>query len=139
MATLKELEVTLFWKGDNFKNKPEDFQIIIDAEVEGIKGLPLLDVAGSVRGLTIDIGLLSKGSFPIVGIDSVSVSIEGDMGGMEVKAGLVLGVLKLDKDYTPIESSDQTTEVRYRTLYAGIMGGVKNPWLGRALHADGSL
>jgi hypothetical protein len=75
---LKNLEVTLFWQGDNFKNKPDDFRIIIDAEVEGIKGFPLLEVDGSVRGLTIDVGLLVEGRFPIVGIDAVSVSIEGD-------------------------------------------------------------
>jgi hypothetical protein len=124
------MAIALYWQGDNFRTNPGDFRIVIDAQVKGIEGLPLVQVAGGFRGLTIDVGLLAKGAFPILGIDSFNISVSGMIGSLGVKAGLILGVLKMDKDSNPIESTDLTTPVVTRTLYAGLMGGLMIPGLG---------
>ena len=127
---LESLSLALFWQGDNFRTDPANFRIIIDAQVKGIEGLPLLQVSGGFRGLTIDVGLLAQGAFPIIGIDSFNVSVSGMIGGFGVKAGLVLGILKMDQDFNPIESTDLVTPVAKRTLYAGLIGGMTIPGLG---------
>ena len=128
---LESLAVALQWQGGNFRTNPGNFRIIIDAQVKGIEGLPSLQVAGGFRGLTIDVGLLAQGAFPIIGIDAFNVSVSGSISGFGVNAGLVMGILKMDKDFNPIESTDLVTPVANRAMYAGLIGGLTIPGLGK--------
>jgi hypothetical protein len=127
---LEDLAVALQWQGDDFRTDPGNFRIIIDAQVKGIDGLPQLKVNGGFQGLTIDVGLLADGSFPIIGIDAFNITVSGTISGFGVHGGLVMGVLKMDKDFDPIESTDVVTPVAKRSLYAGLIGGLTIPGLG---------
>ncbi|MEN9546141.1 MAG: hypothetical protein RLZZ356_873, partial [Verrucomicrobiota bacterium] len=127
---LENLAIALRWQGDHFRTNPGEFQIIIDAQVKGIEGMPKLKAEGGFRGLTLETGLLAAGAFPIVGIEAFNISVSGSIGGFGVKAGLVMGILKMDREFNPIEATDVVTPVAKRSLYAGLIGDLFIPGLG---------
>ncbi|HEX5858381.1 MAG TPA: hypothetical protein VFY91_09765, partial [Microbacterium sp.] len=106
------------------ENAPEDFVLVLSASVTGIQGLSGLEISGSVQGIRIQPSLLLEGKFPIIGIDSLGVTVKGKMFGGEVSAGLVGGILKLDTNYSIIGVFDTTTPVRQRVFYLGLEGTI---------------
>ena len=86
-------------------------------------GLPGLTFSGAVQGIQIDPSLLAQGEFPIVGISSIAVTVQGDLFGGQLDAGLVGGILELDSGYNIIAATDTTTPVAHRVFYLGIEGG----------------
>ncbi|MCU1583368.1 MAG: hypothetical protein JWO01_2756, partial [Microbacteriaceae bacterium] len=103
---------------------PEDFVLILSASVTGIQGLSGLEISGAVQGIRIQPSLLLAGEFPIIGIDSIGVTVKGTMFGGEVSAGLIGGILKLDSNYAIIGVFDTTTPVRQRVFYLGLSGTI---------------
>ena len=85
-------------------------QITVSATVTDAFGIPL---SGGVKDLTIDIGKLVRGEFPIVGLDGFFISLDPiPLGGLEIS-----GTLALD-----------TVDVDGRTeLYAFVQGGIGLP------------
>jgi hypothetical protein len=107
---------------NDIENAPEDFVLTLSASVTGIKGLSGLEFTGSVQGIQIAPALLAKGQFPIIGIDSLGVTVKGAMFGGQIEAGLVGGILKLDSAFNVIGTFDRTTPVAHRVFYAGLQG-----------------
>ena len=105
------------------ENHPEDFVLVLSASVTEIKGLSGLTFSGSIQGVRIQPSLLAEGKFPIIGIDSLGVTVKGKMFGGEIDAGLVGGILRLDANFNPIGVFDRTTPVRQRVFYLGLQGG----------------
>ena len=105
------------------ENHPEDFVLVLSASVTGIKGLGALEFSGSIQGVRIQPSLLAEGKFPIISIDSLGITVKGKMFGGEVNAGLIGGILRLDKDFHEIGEFDRTTPVAQRVFYLGLQGG----------------
>ncbi|HWS34529.1 MAG TPA: hypothetical protein VN408_17540, partial [Actinoplanes sp.] len=108
----------------DIENHPEDFILTLSASVTGIQGLPGLQISGAVQGIRIQPSLLLEGKFPVIGIDSLGVTVKGTMFGGEVSGGLIGGILKLASDYSVIGTFDTTTPVAQRVFYVGIEGTI---------------
>ena len=81
---------------DDVENHPEDFILTLSASVTGLQGAPGLQFSGSVVGIKIKPSLLAQGKFPVIDIQSIGVTVKGDLFGGEIDAGLVGGILSLD-------------------------------------------
>ena len=103
----------------NIQANPADFALTLSAKVKNIPGVPL-DFEGSVNGLTIDVGLLQQGKFPITALESLSVKVGGDFGGAEISGSLIGGILKIDSAGNLIDTDDTTTLVSDRVLFVEI-------------------
>jgi len=79
-------EIGIQW--DDIQRNPADFTLTLSASVEGIQGIPGLTISGAIEGVKIKPSLLLAGKFPIIDITSIAVSIEGDMFGGTINAGL---------------------------------------------------
>ena len=121
-------EIGIEWP--DIQADPSDFTLILSATVEAIDGMPGMQFAGTVQGIRIDIGLLLEGKFPIVGIDSLGVSISGSLFGGELTAALIGGILKVDAGGNMIGTFDRTTPVADRIFFVGIEGGFAFPGVG---------
>ncbi|MGV2336691.1 MAG UNVERIFIED_CONTAM: hypothetical protein LVR18_22165 [Planctomycetaceae bacterium] len=119
---IRPTELGIQW--DDLQNHPERFSLIVSAAVQGIKGIPGLTVSGAVTGIRIDMGLLMDGQFPITDIESIAVSMSGNLFGGEISAGLLGGILKLDNSGNIISSFDTTTAVADRVFFIGVEGGL---------------
>ena len=106
----------------DIENNPGDFILTLSASVTGIKGTSGLEFSGSIQGIKISPTLLAQGKFPIIGIDSLGVTIKGTMFGGTITAGLIGGILKLDRSYNIIGVFDTTTPVFQRVFYLGLQG-----------------
>ena len=104
-------------------NNPGDFVLTLSASVTSIQGLAGVQISGSIQGIRIQPALLARGEFPIIGIDSLGVTVKGDLFGGTIDAGLVGGILKLDSSYQIIGTFDTTTPVFKRVFYLGLQGG----------------
>ena len=105
------------------ENHPEEFVLVLSASVTEIKGMKGMTFSGSVQGIRIAPYLLARGEFPIIGVDSIGVSVTGKAFGGEINGQLIGGILKLDNAYAPIGIFDNTTVVAHRVFYLGIAGG----------------
>ncbi|MFO0878227.1 MAG: hypothetical protein U0840_12825 [Gemmataceae bacterium] len=118
---IRPTEFGIQWR--DLQNHPEEFKLIVSAAVESIKGLPKLDFSGSIQGIEIDVGLLQQGQFPITGIESMGVSVSGDLFGGKVNGGLIGGIIKLDSTGAEISPLDQITPIADRVFFLGVEGG----------------
>ncbi|MEN9555968.1 MAG: hypothetical protein RLZZ232_2254, partial [Planctomycetota bacterium] len=118
---IRVTELGLQW--EDLQTHPERFSIIISAAVDEIKGIPNVKVSGAIQGVRIDIGALQDGRFPITDIESISVSMKGDLFGGQITAGLLGGILKLDSAGNLIGALDTTTAVADRVFFIGVEGG----------------
>ena len=92
---------TLGLSWTDFEAHPEDFDILLSATVTGLKGTSGLQFSGTIEGIKIRPSLLLQGKFPIVEIASLGVTLQGNLFGGEINAGLIGGVLKIiDTDPT---------------------------------------
>ncbi|MEY2727818.1 MAG: hypothetical protein RLZZ458_3685, partial [Planctomycetota bacterium] len=120
---IRVTEVGIQW--ENINTHPERFSLLVSASVEELKGIPGVVVSGAVRGIRIDIGELLDGNFPITDIESIAVSMKGELFGGEISAALMGGILKLADNGQIIDSSDTTTAVADRVFFLGVQGGFK--------------
>ena len=88
-----------------------------------IGGLAGVNITGAIQGIQIDPSLLAQGEFPIIGIRSIAVTVQGDLFGGQIDAGLVGGILDLDSGFNIIAPTDTTTPVAHRVFYLGLEGG----------------
>ena len=107
----------------NIQKDPANFTLTLSASVTGLKGVAGLSFSGSVQGIQIDPALLLQGEFPVVGIQSLGVSVSGNLFGGQVSGTLVGGIDRLDSNFNVIAATDTTTPVAHRILYLGIEGG----------------
>ena len=134
-------QLSIQWS--NFAADPADFQLTLSASINSIHGLPAgVQVSGSISDAVIDMGKLAQGEFPITSIGSVSGSVQGDLFGLEVNAGFVMGVLQYNSDYDVVNHDGTVTDpngnvvpggsttVVGSTLYVGIEGGAQIPGVG---------
>ena len=107
----------------NINTDPTNFVLTLSASVTGIQGIAGLTFSGSIQGIQIDIGKLLAGEFPIVGIASIGVEVQGDLFGGQIDAELIGGIEKLDANGNMIADTDTTTPVSARVFFAGLQGG----------------
>jgi len=131
------------WQGDNFNTDPSNFQITLSASINSIQGLPDgVVVSGEITDAVIDIGKLIAGQFPITSIGSVGGSVSGELFGMEVNAGFVIGIVSFNAANQIVSGSTVTqlttdshnnvtesvvpggdTTIVNSILYVGVNGG----------------
>ncbi len=114
-------ELGISWP--DIQSDPSNFVLTLSASVTGIKGLGGLTFSGSIQGVQISPTLLAQGKFPIIGINSLGVTVSGNLFGGQINASLVGGILKLDSNYQIIGTFDTTTPVFKRVFYLGLQGG----------------
>ncbi|MBI3447906.1 MAG: hypothetical protein HY049_03165, partial [Acidobacteria bacterium] len=114
----------------DIQHDPTDFILILSASVNGLQGVSGITFSGAVEGIKIDVGKLLAGEFPIIGIDSIGVSIEGNLFGGEIKASLIGGIINLDAGNRIIDSFDVTTPVMRRVFFIGVEGGFEFSGIG---------
>ena len=68
---IRPTEIGIQWR--NINANPEDFRLIVSADVTGIKGLPKVNVSGSITGLEFDVGALVRGENPLTGLQGAAV------------------------------------------------------------------
>ncbi len=102
---------------------PGNFTLDLSAGINSISGLSGLSITGAVDNIQIDPALLAQGKFPIVGISGFAITIQGDLFGGQLDAGLVGGILNLDANNNIIAATDTTTPVAQRIPYFAIEGG----------------
>ena len=107
----------------DIQDDPANFTLTLSASVTSIGGLGGVNVTGAIQGIQIDPSLLAQGEFPIVGISSIAVTVQGDLFGGQIDAGLVGGILHLDSGFNIIAPTDTTTPVAHRVFYLGLEGG----------------
>jgi hypothetical protein len=107
----------------DIENHPENFELTLSASITGIKGVSGLEFSGSIVGVRISPTLLLQGKMPITRIDSLGVTVKGNMFGGTIDAGLVGGILRLDRDFNIIGTLDNTTPVAQSVFYLGLQGG----------------
>ncbi len=123
----------------DFEHHPADFDILLSATVTGLKGTSGLQFSGTIEGIKIRPSLLLQGKFPIVEIASLGVTLQGNLFGGELNAGLIGGILKIvDTDPGPATSpgiaADGTTpaesDILDRVFFLGVEGGFSMAGLG---------
>ena len=119
---LQNLSIGLLWPGNNFNTNPTNFQILLSAGVQSIQGLSGVSFSGSVTGVRIDVQKLLNNEFPIVGIQGVTVEVEGQMFGGDIKLGLTAGIISFDAMNKVIPENDFVTEAVDSVFYAGLEG-----------------
>ena len=118
---IKITELGITWR--DIQADPADFAIILSASIAGMPAVPGLVFSGAVEGIRIDIGKLLDGEFPITDIASIAVTIEGDLFGGQINAGLIGGIIKLSAGGTIIDTFDVLTPVAERVFFVGVQGG----------------
>ena len=107
----------------DIQDDPANFTLTLSASVTSIGGLGGVTVTGAIQGIQIDPSLLAQGEFPITGLSSIAVTVQGDLFGGQIDAGLIGGILKLDSGFNIIAPTDTTTPVAHRVFYLGLEGG----------------
>ncbi len=118
---IRPTEVGIQWR--NINANPEDFRLIVSAAVTGIKGLPKVNVSGSITGLEFDVGALIRGENPLTGLQGMGVTVTGDMFGGTITAGLIGGVIPISSSGNEVPATDFVTPIVDRVFYVGLQGG----------------
>ena len=121
-------EIGITWR--DIQADPLDFAIILSASIAGMPAVPGLTFTGSIEGVKIDIGKLLDGEFPITEIAAIAVTVQGDLFGGQINAGLVGGILKLSAGGQVIDTFDVLTPVAERVFFIGVQGGFEFAGLG---------
>ncbi|MGN6644168.1 MAG: beta strand repeat-containing protein, partial [Verrucomicrobiota bacterium] len=102
---IKNVAITVEWPGGNFNTDPANFILDFSATVDlsSIKGIPLT-VSGTINHVRIDIGKLADGEFPILSIESLAVSVTGNLFGGQVQGALLAGVVRFDANGAVVDS-----------------------------------
>ncbi len=112
-------------------NDPLDVAITLTVEIDAAT-FPL-PISGRVEGLTIDIGLLRAGKFPITNLDAFVIEFGPiGFGGLDLSGMLALGLAALDAGGNLLEGLDAQNDdlVAQRILFGLIEGSVAVPGIG---------
>ena len=120
---IKITKIGILWPGDTLQTDPTSFQLVLSAAVTGIQGMKGIEFSGAIEGVVIDMKLLKEGKFPIIAIESIGVSLKGDLFGGQITAGLIGGILRIDANGQIIDVLDTTTPVEDRIFFVGVEGG----------------
>jgi len=102
---IKDVTIGVEWPGNNFNTDPANFILDLSATVDlnSLKGIPL-SVSGTINHVRIDVGKLADGVFPIIDIESVAVSVSGNLFGGTVSGSLLAGVVRFDSNGAVVDS-----------------------------------
>jgi hypothetical protein len=136
----------------DFSNDPTNFTITLSASISSIQGLPSgVEVSGYLTDAVIDVNKLLNGEFPITSITAFGGSVKGELFGMEVEAGFILGVVSFNAEYQVVNADGSVTYVNNKgktvtetaqdnpsidttitgsSMYVGVMGGATIPGVG---------
>ncbi len=132
---IKIQEITLAWT--DVGNHPDQFILVISAELGPIPGFTAVTFSGMVKNLRIDVYKLTHpgNGMPILGFDAAAIEIGGNIFGMSVTGGIVMGMIDFRADGTIIDRSDvnNLTEVASGTIfYIGLRAKVSIAGIGGA-------
>ena len=126
-------KIALYW--DDVENAPTDFILVLSASIGPFPGLTTLNFSGMVENLRLDVGKLTDGSgdFPILGFDAAAVQISGNLFGLQVSGGIVMGMIDFRADGEIIDRDLFPTEVAHGTIfYFGLNASVNIAGIGGA-------
>ena len=103
---IQNVAITVEWPNGNFNSDPGNFILDLSATVNlnSLKGIPLA-ISGTVNHVRIDVSELAAGHFPIVGIESVAISVSGNLFGGTVSGSLLAGVVRFDSNGAVVDSA----------------------------------
>jgi Ca2+-binding RTX toxin-like protein len=113
---LKLRYIGLEW--DDVAGNPDDFDLTITASIT--IAVPGITVAGYVENMVIDVGDLLAGEFPIKSFDAVALYVEGNLFGLQVGGGFVIGMIEVDADYQEVDGQAHPELVDQTLFYAGL-------------------
>ncbi len=114
----------------DFNADPDRFLMTINATLGGMVGPLMLGL--TVDGLVIDTGKIRDGMFPIVGMNSITGSAAGDLGGTMFNGVIIVGLVQFDANNNPLPSMVAVTpenvdEIHDSVLYVGARASVTLP------------
>ncbi|HRI80895.1 MAG TPA: hypothetical protein PLF88_00510, partial [Opitutaceae bacterium] len=100
---------------------PADFTLTITAGIH-VEVAGLITVSGYVENLVIDVGALLDGDFPIKSFDAAALYVSGNLFGLEVSGGFVLGMIEVDADGKDVNDPDYvgTGDIDDTIFFAGL-------------------
>ncbi|MDB5299554.1 MAG: type secretion target repeat protein, partial [Phycisphaerales bacterium] len=105
----------------NFDTDPGNIKVTLSVAFNGSIGP--ITLSGEVDNLTIDLGLLADGKFPITEWPSdVIIHAGGDLFGGKLDGSLVAGIIRLDSSNNRIPDGDLITAAAKRVFFAGVSG-----------------
>jgi hypothetical protein len=128
---LQSATIALTWPNNNFNSAPGSFLIDLSASIalNNIQGVPLA-LNGTITNAVIDTNLVGK-SFPIISIQSLSVTVTGNLFGCAINGTLIAGVVRFDSTgrtvdgYGNLVSTGQPDTGPFTSVfYAGINAGI---------------
>ena len=93
-----------------YRHRLGTFQLVTSFDIKA--SIAGLDLEGSVKNLTIDVGMIGTGN-PIVSFDSISASVSGDLFGATVSGTFFAGL-----------AQDNTTTPSQNVFYCGVEGSL---------------
>ncbi len=112
--------VVLAWP--DFNDDKSDFSMTFNATMNATYGE--IQLQGSLQNITVDVGKLLDGEFPITGIQSASITASGDAFGGQLSGSLVLGVIQLDAEDHAVAYGQPYDHTLF---YAGIEAQLTTP------------
>ena len=125
---MRSLAVALSW--DDFNNHPDQFDIILSAEVSSPSWLPsTVTFSGSITGVKINVTKLLHGQNPIESIDGGGITIGGSLMGGTLDATVIIGTVKFDAQGNVMDPAD-TNAPASTVFFGAIQGSLDLPGLG---------
>ncbi len=112
--------VVLEWP--DFNADKSDFTMTFDGTMNATYGE--IQLQGSLQNITVDVGKLLDGEFPITGIQSASITASGNAFGGQISGSLVLGVIQLDAEDHAVAYGQPYDHTLF---YAGIEAQLTTP------------
>ncbi|MCL4179348.1 MAG: calcium-binding protein, partial [Verrucomicrobia bacterium] len=113
---IKSAEVGVIWP--DFQVDPTDMRLDLSIDIDTKIGTVTL--GGKVEHALIDLKLLKAGKFPVVGVESASITAGGKLFGADIAGTMFVGLIRLDADGRRIFATDYTTPVADTVFYGGI-------------------
>ncbi len=117
--------VNIAWP--DFNADPDRFVMQLSAAVTGQLGKSSpVALSGSITNMTFDSQKIRDGEFPIIGLESASISASGNVFGGRLDGTLALGTVIFDEQgerLDPIVYTTDPNSIADTTLWAAISGG----------------
>lgn len=114
----------------DFNADPTRFLMTINGQLGGMVGPLMLGL--TVDGLVFDTQKIRDGMFPIVGMNSIIGSAEGNLGGTMFNGVIIVGLIQFDENNNPLPSMvtvtpDNVDDIHDSVLYVGARASVTLP------------